>query len=143
MKISIPAYVEERASHGVQDYAVRPLFARGPEFVERSLARSLKNLADSLCGEFVRLRWHWDHHQLLDATFSPRVESRVHTLEIEERRRKIALRFLIVVVKTAGMRVAFTPSLPDLWSSRTLPSRFSPRPRTARELAEGSCFVIR
>lgn len=123
MKITVPLSVQ--STRGL--FTVRPLFfptptAQAPK-LERALHKLTRTLRESLHFLGKRLR----HDQLARYTFNPELDVRRLKVAIEMRRRAAKCKFLFVMFETLGRRVAFTPSLPELWfdvlRGQTLESR--------------------
>ncbi len=109
--ITFPLYV--RSADG--QFHVRPLFSEWPnargERLERALQRLTRDLREMLHFMGAELR----HDRLASFSFNPEVDYHRLDIQIELRRRVARSRFLFVVFEALGRRVAFTPSLPDLW----------------------------
>jgi ATP-dependent Clp protease ATP-binding subunit ClpA len=117
MNVTVPIYVEEMR---VKDtaavvYRIRPLFFTGPEERDQNLNRAVTKLAKSLRREFDRLGSAADHRELSSYTFCPDIEEHLLKLEFEIGKRRVISRLLVVVFENLGRKVAFTPTVPDLW----------------------------
>lgn len=117
MPITIPIYIQQyqRPEESSPLYIVRPLFFQEPvgrdEELQRAVSRFVKGMRRAL-DEAGRDRWQND---LAAYSFAPSLDDQVLSFNLDLRTRRAACRFLFVTFKTAGRRVAFTPSLPDLW----------------------------
>ena len=111
MNITVPLYV-----HLLRDaYTVRPLFFSGPVQQHEKLERVLHLLARDLRKELRELGKELRHDDLSAYTFCPDLDYHRHDLAIELRKRIARGRFLLVTLHALGRRLAFCPSLPDVW----------------------------
>jgi ATP-dependent Clp protease ATP-binding subunit ClpA len=116
MNFSIPVYVESVRSRGSAPvYQARPLFFPAPvqrgERLERLLARLARDLAQTL----AELGRQSRHDGLAAWTFHPALRQQRIELTIPLRRRTSHCRFLFVVFRALGRRLAFTPAVPEVW----------------------------
>ena len=116
MNLSIPIYVESRQpAGGATVYTARPLFADFPpergENLERLMARLALDLGKHLTGLAQAAR----HDDLAAFTFAPRLSQHRLKLVLPLRRKTARCRFLFVVFRHFGRRIAFTPSVPAVW----------------------------
>ncbi|HOY56794.1 MAG TPA: AAA family ATPase [Verrucomicrobiota bacterium] len=117
MNFTLPIYVEERRTSGAPApvYLVRPLFRSEPERRAERLPRALTLLAGDMRQALGGLAGGADHRALADWTFAPETEESLLEVRIEGKFGSAAVSFLFVVCHVLGRRVAFTPSLLDLW----------------------------
>ena len=126
MKLSIPVYVHQLTRKGNEpdEYRVRLLFNRNPaarnapdasgEILGRVMNRFVQRLRTWLDGLGAQNR----QDDLAAIGFSPDISEHLLKTEIELRRHRVPLRCLLVSFRTHGhldRRIAFSPSLPDLW----------------------------
>ncbi len=117
MQITIPIYIEQyqQPEQSSSLYIVRPLFFQEPvgrdEELQRAVSRFVKGMRRAL-DEAGKERWQND---LAGYSFAPTLDDQVLSFNLDLKTRRAACRFLFVTFKTAGRRVAFSPSLPDLW----------------------------
>ncbi|HEX5268847.1 MAG TPA: AAA family ATPase, partial [Gemmataceae bacterium] len=116
MNLTLPIYVESsRPGGGATVYRARPLFFPEPvvrgERLERVLTRLAQDVAKQLTDQGRQPR----HDALAAWTFSPALRSQRIELRLELRRRTARCRFLFVIFRHFGRRIAFTPSVPDVW----------------------------
>jgi ATP-dependent Clp protease ATP-binding subunit ClpC len=117
VKITLPIYIQKQATKGSEPpmHILRPLFHQHLESRGEDLNRALTKLAQKLrkeCGEYGDL---WRHDRLARFAFSPELEDHFHKFDFEMASRRARSNLLIVVIKSLGRRIAFTPSVPDLW----------------------------
>src|SRR5215470_3546034 len=117
MNVSVPIYIEELRPEGASTalHRIRPLFFPHHSAQDENLNRAVTKLAKSLKREFDQLGANADHSELASYTFCPSLEDHLLKLTIEVGKRRVACRFLAVVVRGLGRKLAFTPSIPDLW----------------------------
>jgi ATP-dependent Clp protease ATP-binding subunit ClpC len=123
MKITIPLSVQ--SDQGL--FTVRPLFFTSPSVQAQKLERALHKLT-----QLVRQSLHFlgkglRHDELARYAFNPELDTRRLDVAIDLRRRTAKCRFLFVQFDALDRRVAFTPSLPEVWfdvpRGRSLDSR--------------------
>jgi ATP-dependent Clp protease ATP-binding subunit ClpA len=111
MRFRVPIYVAESKT----GFAARPLFSARPHRTDANLNRLLTKLA----GDIVRTIETDARADRQDAAagwaFAPPVAQHRLALEIELRRRTHRGKFLFVAFDHLGRRLAFTPSVPDVW----------------------------
>jgi ATP-dependent Clp protease ATP-binding subunit ClpC len=117
MNVTVPIYIEELRPEGTSTalHRIRPLFFPSPEAQDENLNRAVTKLAKLLKREFDRLGANDDHSELASYSFCPNIEDHSLKLTLELGKRRVACRFLAVVVRALGRKLAFTPSIPDLW----------------------------
>src|SRR5438128_2372729 len=111
MNITIPIYV-----HSYRDrYTVRPLFFPHPVAQHEKLERVLHLLARDLRKQLRELGKQPRHDELSAYTFCPDLDYHRIDLILELRKRVARGRFFLVTFHALGRRLAFVPSLPDVW----------------------------
>ncbi len=111
MNITIPIYVQSHRDL----YVVRPLFFPRPIQQHEKLERVLHLLAGELRTDLRELGKMLRHDDLAAWTFSPDLDYHRLDLVLELRKRLARGRFFFVVFHTLGRRIAFTPSVSDVW----------------------------
>lgn len=116
MKLKIPIYVESlREADSKNVYTARPLFFTGPRARAEKLDRLLTHMAQQLGQYLSELGRKERHDDLAGCTFHPPFRQEKHELLFCLRRHTGRCRFLFVSFRQFGRRLAFTPSVPDLW----------------------------
>ncbi len=117
MNITIPLYIEKLSPEGTPAplYTVRPLFFSDPVARGEDLNRTVNRLVKDLREEIKRLGKSMRHEELAAFSFSPVVEDHLLKLVLDLGSRKVACRFLIATFEALDRKVAFSPSVPDLW----------------------------
>ncbi len=111
MNITVPLFVQ--SSH--DRYTVRPLFFARPVQQHDKLERALHLLARELRKELHQLGRDFRHDALSAYTFCPDLDYRRLDLVLELRKRIARGRFLFVLFHALGRRLAFAPTIPDVW----------------------------
>ena len=111
MNFRIPIYVFQHP----RGYTARPLFFSSPERTDDKLNRLLTKLTRELITQLERLGREKRHDAVAAWAFSPRVTGHRVSLEIELRRRIARVKYVFVAFDHMGLRLAFTPAVPDLW----------------------------
>jgi ATP-dependent Clp protease ATP-binding subunit ClpA len=111
MNFRIPLFVYQHKA----GYTARPLFFAAPERAHGSLNRLLARLTRDLIEVLEALAKKDRHDELGAWAFAPAVTTHRVALDIELRRRVARTKYLVVAFEHMGRRLAFTPSLPDLW----------------------------
>jgi ATP-dependent Clp protease ATP-binding subunit ClpA len=116
MHLTVPIYVEGNKPGGGQTvYRARPLFFNEPLVQGDQLDRLLGRLTREL-GQRLTTLGREDRHDALAAyTFYPTLRQQRLDLTLLLRRRTARCRFLFVIFRQFGRRVAFTPSVPEVW----------------------------
>ncbi len=111
MNFRIPIYVYQHKA----GYTARPLFRGVTERTDDNLNRLLTKLTRDLVQTFELLARDQRHDELAQWAFAPSVTTHRVALDIEMRRRTAKVKYLLVAFGHMGRRLAFTPSVPDLW----------------------------
>jgi ATP-dependent Clp protease ATP-binding subunit ClpC len=111
VQFRIPAYVQQTKN----GYAARPLFFPEPVRHDDNLNRLLTKLTRDVVTGLEKLARAERHDDVAAWSFSPRVTAHRLNLEIELRRRTAKVRHLVVAFDQFDRRIAFTPSVPDVW----------------------------
>ena len=123
MKLTLPLSVH--SAEGM--FTVRPLFFAAPSAQSPKLERALHKLTRLLREDLHFLGKQLRHDVLARYTFNPELEVRRLDVAIELRRRTAKCRLLFVQFEAIDRRLAFSPSLPDVWfdvpRGRSLESR--------------------
>ncbi|HTU23024.1 MAG TPA: hypothetical protein VMG10_33620 [Gemmataceae bacterium] len=116
MNLSIPIYVEAlRAAGGGAIYQARPLFFADPIARGERLERLLARLAQDIDRQLGVLGRQMRHEELAAWAFAPPLRTHRLDLTLTLRRRTAHCRFLFVSFRHFGRRLAFTPSVPEVW----------------------------
>ncbi|HYV38495.1 MAG TPA: AAA family ATPase [Gemmataceae bacterium] len=123
MTIIVPLYV-----HSVDgQFDVRPLFFPQPSARAPKLERALHQVTQKLRETLHFLGKELRHDELARYTFNPELDYHRLDVTVDLRRRVAKSRFLFVIFEALDRRIAFTPTLPDLWfevnSGQTLATR--------------------
>jgi ATP-dependent Clp protease ATP-binding subunit ClpA len=111
MMITVPLYVN--AVDG--QFEVRPLFFREPTARAPQLERALHRVTQQLREVLHFLGKELRHDELARYMFNPELDYHRLDVAIDLRRRLAKSRFLFVAFTALERRIAFTPSLPELW----------------------------
>ncbi|MBI3653743.1 MAG: ATP-dependent Clp protease ATP-binding subunit [Acidobacteria bacterium] len=117
MKITVPIYIQKHSGKGAppQTHILRPLFHPHLEVRGEDLNRAMTKMAQKLrreCGELGSQR---RHEQLSRFAFAPDLEDHFCKFNFEMLSRRARCHLLVVVCKSLGRKIAFSPSLPNLW----------------------------
>lgn len=96
-------------------YSARPLFFDAPRRSDDKLQRLLAKLAQEIVRTIEAAARQDRQDEAARWAFAPTATSHRHPIEIELRRRTVKGKFLFVAFQHLGRRIAFTPSVPDLW----------------------------
>lgn len=116
MRITLPIYLEERREEGRTAHTARAVFF--PKFMEKHemASRAVAKLAQKLQTAMSELAHEGRHEQLAAFSFYPD--------DLDEKGLKISLNlgdrhapvsYLLFTFTAFGRRVAYTPTLPDVW----------------------------
>jgi len=116
MNINTPLLVEERRwPKRRTEFCVRPLFfpyleKSGPDLsvVTAAMVQAVRKHLEELSRE-------GNHQEVARFTFSPSVRLERHKLQIELAHRHAAGAFPLAVFRALGRRIAFLPTLPEVW----------------------------
>ena len=111
MMITVPLYVNSLGGH----FEVRPLFFREPAARAPQLERALHRVTQQLRELLHFLGKQLRHDELARYAFNPELDYHRLDVAIDLRRRVAKTRFLFVAFTALDRRIAFTPSLPELW----------------------------
>jgi ATP-dependent Clp protease ATP-binding subunit ClpA len=117
MNFSVPVYIQRLPipeSTGFR-HRVRPLFFPGPVETHESLGRAVNRLAVELRRELHQMGRAYRHDRLADYSFCPDLDGHRLDLVLELRQERVKCCFLFVAFEALGRKVAFTPSVPDVW----------------------------
>ncbi|TMQ31891.1 MAG: ATP-dependent Clp protease ATP-binding subunit, partial [Planctomycetota bacterium] len=116
MNLTLPIYVEgTKPGVGGTIYRARPLFFAQPEVKGDQLDRLMTRLTRDLGQLLTRLGRQARHEELTSYTFNPPLSQQRLELILLLRRRTFRCRYLFLVFRQLGRRLAFTPSLPEVW----------------------------
>ncbi|WP_254508670.1 AAA family ATPase [Anatilimnocola floriformis] len=115
MELTLPIYIEVRREGGRPIHHVRTLFMHGPQAADAHLGLAMGKFNKRLKEQLDGLGRQDRHEDLMQAAFSPPLQSRVIKLTIELKHRQARVRFLFATFAALERRVAFTPSLPMVW----------------------------
>ena len=116
MTITIPIYVEKVSSVAGDDlFVVSPLFADSPTAQAQELSKAMRLLVKALRTRLGELAREGDCDRLLEYLAPPEWEDHSYKITIELRKQAVAGRFHVVAFRRMGRRLAFTPTVPDLW----------------------------
>lgn len=122
MNISIPLYIQHH-----DRYVIRPLFHSSPQRKHPSLERAIHLLTQDLREKLHDCSRGYRHDELAEWTFCPKYVFERINVQLELRKKTARCRFLFVTVRAMGRRLAFTPSLPELWFELTRGEKLAPR----------------
>ncbi len=112
MIFRVPIYV---AADKGGAFTARPLFFRAPERSDGVLNRLISKLARDITKTIEEASKSDRHDDCARWSFGPSITQHRLELKIELRRRTARANYLFVVFRHMGKRLAFTPSIPDLW----------------------------
>jgi ATP-dependent Clp protease ATP-binding subunit ClpC len=117
VKITVPIYIQKLSPKGAtpQMHILRPLFHPQIEARGEDLNRAMTKLAQKLRQVCDRLGRKLRHEELARYGFAPEIEDHFYKARLDLGSRMVKCNFLIVAFQSLGRRIAFTPSLPDLW----------------------------
>jgi ATP-dependent Clp protease ATP-binding subunit ClpC len=119
VNITIPIYIQKHSYKGTAPplHILRPLFHQHQPLETRGedLNRAMTKLAQKLRQECGRLGGEMHHERLAQYGFSPDFEDHFYKFRFEMASRTAESNLLIVSFKSMGRKIAFTPSVPDLW----------------------------
>src|SRR5262245_7583518 len=117
MLFRVPIYLatDRPQGGGPSVQTARPLFFTEPVERGANLNRLMARLARRVSERLAALARQDRHEELADWSFCPDLAQQRLDLTILLRRRTARVRYLFVTFRHLGRRVAFTPSLPELW----------------------------
>jgi ATP-dependent Clp protease ATP-binding subunit ClpA len=117
VKITVPIYIQKLAQREATPptHILRPLFHPHVEAHGEDLNRAMTKLAQLLRRECDRLGTEMRHDLLAAYAFSPDLEDHFYKFDFEMANHKERCNLLVVAFRSLGRKLAFTPSLPDLW----------------------------
>jgi ATP-dependent Clp protease ATP-binding subunit ClpC len=111
MNFRIPIYVFQQPD----GYTAHPLFAGVPARNDGNLNRLLTKLTRELVTLIEHQARESRHDAVAAWAFCPRITTHRVAVEIEMRRRVARLKYLLVAFDHMGRRLAFSPSVPEVW----------------------------
>lgn len=117
MDLTIPIYIEWFKPHGQSAplFACRALFVDGPATQDAQLNRAINELVKRLKRQLDALAREPRHDELLAAAFCPELDDHRLDLAFDLRSGWQRCRLSVVTFRALGRRIAFSPSLPDVW----------------------------
>jgi ATP-dependent Clp protease ATP-binding subunit ClpC len=116
MNITIPVYVEQVVQENAAPfYAARPLFFEQPAARHEELSRALAKLTRELRRALAELGNRARHDELAAYSFAPDVSESLLDLKLDLGKQTVKCRLLVASFAAFGRRVAFSPTLPDVW----------------------------
>jgi ATP-dependent Clp protease ATP-binding subunit ClpC len=119
VKITVPIYIQKHSHKGTAPplHILRPLFHQHSHLETRGedLNRAMTKLAQKLRQECGSLGSEMRHESLARYGFSPDLEDHFYKFSFEMASRTAESNLLVVAFKSMGRKIAFTPSVPDLW----------------------------
>jgi ATP-dependent Clp protease ATP-binding subunit ClpA len=117
VKITVPIIIQKQPQQGIAPslHILRPLFHPYIEARGEDLNRAMTKLAKELRRECDRLSREMRHDELARYSFSPDLEDHFFKFQLEMADRRAKCNFLVVAFKSLDRKIAFTPSVPDLW----------------------------
>lgn len=112
MIFRVPIYV---SADKAGTHTARPLFFDQPSRQDANLNRLISKLAREIVQEIDRLGKQSRQDECARFAFSPAVTQHRLTLKLELRRRTAKARLLFVAFRHLGKKLAFTPSVPNVW----------------------------
>jgi len=117
MNITVPIYIELRPQVDTSPgfYLIRPLFFQEPDVRDEDLQRALAKFVKAMRNELDEEGRKPRHNLLAAYSFAPEFDEQLLSLSLNLKTRTANCKFLFVTLSALGGRIAFTPSLPDLW----------------------------
>jgi ATP-dependent Clp protease ATP-binding subunit ClpC len=116
MILTVPIYLQRHGADGsFPRYTARPLFFGRPVQSGPDLGRVLNQLAVELRLELHTLGKEYRHDELARWSFCPDLDHHRLDLTLELKHQRVKCTFLFVSFEALGRRVAFSPSLPEIW----------------------------
>ncbi len=111
MNFRIPIYIYQNQSA----YVARPLFVSGTERRDENLNRLLTKFTREVVTTLEQLAREPRQDRVANWAFCPHVTTHRVALDVELRRRIARVKCVLVSFDHMNRRLAFTPSLPNLW----------------------------
>jgi ATP-dependent Clp protease ATP-binding subunit ClpC len=111
MRFRLPIFIAQSGT----SYAARPLFFANPERSDENLNRLLTKLSGDIVGAIETTARDDRQDDVAKWAFAPTITQQRLQIPINLRRRTVKGRFLFVSFRHLGRKLAFSPSLPDLW----------------------------
>jgi ATP-dependent Clp protease ATP-binding subunit ClpC len=117
MNLTIPIFVESSKPHGQPAtlFVCRGLFIDGPSAQSQQLNRAVNELVKQLKRRLDGLAREPRHDDFLAATFCPDLADHRLDLALDLRSGWQRCRLSVVTFRALERRIAFSPSLPDVW----------------------------
>jgi ATP-dependent Clp protease ATP-binding subunit ClpC len=150
MNLTIPIYIESYKPRGQSAplFVCRAMFIDGPSTRDPHLNRAVNELVKQLKRQLDGLAGETRHDDLLAATFCPDLDDHRLDLAFDLRSGWHRCRLSVVTFPALERRIAFSPSLPDVWfevpdsedlqacANRVYERYFRQREREERDMAE-------
>lgn len=111
MLFHVPVYIAQVKT----GHVARPLFFTYPERRDDNLNRLLTKLSRDIVVVLEKLGLETRHDEAARWAFNPRLSTHRVPLTFEMRRRTVKTRYFFVAFRHLGKKIAFTPSVPDVW----------------------------
>ncbi len=111
MRFRIPIYVFQTR----KGYAARPLFFSHPVRTDDTLSRLLSKLTGDIVREIEKAAKNERQDHVATWAFAPALSQHRLPIEVDLRKRQVKAKYLFVTFDHFDRRVAFTPSVPEVW----------------------------
>ncbi|MFN0084537.1 MAG: AAA family ATPase [Blastocatellia bacterium] len=116
MNLKIPIYIEQQPQGERSSiYHVRPLFVDGPTGRDEELSRAIAKFVRAMRKLLDKMGKELDQSRIADYGFAPEIEEQTLSFSLDLKEHKGNCRFLFVTFHALDRRIAFTPTLEDLW----------------------------
>ena len=119
MLFNIPVFIKEipQKSEGIRIplYEIRPLFLSAPVVRNELLSRAMTRLARIIRKHLYEVLRSGENDELVPWSFSPDIEDHFFKISVQLKSGTANSKNLIVAFKSLGRKLAFTPTIPDLW----------------------------
>jgi ATP-dependent Clp protease ATP-binding subunit ClpC len=129
MLLTLPIYVEVHREAGQPVHHCRPVFMSGIVAADAHLGLAMGKLNKRLKQFLDGLGSAPRHDRLAAWAFAPDLETHVLKLTLDLRDRLEKCKLLFVVLRALDRRIAFSPTLPDLWFEVSAGQRLEERAR--------------
>jgi ATP-dependent Clp protease ATP-binding subunit ClpC len=129
MIFQLPVYIQQIKS----GYLGRPLFFANPSRTDNDLQRLNTKLNRDVVQHLEKIAKAERHDELASWAFSPTMSHLRVKLQLDLRRRTAKAAYLFVTFRHMGKRVAFTPSVPEVWFEYERSESFELRAKTVLE----------